>query len=232
MWSRFTRSSHVFALVGFILHICGPLVIPAIVASKSAPIYVVKHGLQICSDISNAPLDHAGKVEGRTAMRFVAELEDLGSFMHTVLSLPPNMIRDIHSEVARAVFDFATRAISTMGSPIIPQSKLEMRAVKHVNKILADYAAMLYAKLPDLENHYTSRHPFRNGPQGYTVSPSRINLGIYESCEISSILLCAGMPRVSPIIGQCIHAMQRLSCCCVLLEAVSETRLDRQAASP
>jgi hypothetical protein len=37
-----------------------------------------------------------------------------------------------------------------MGSPIIPQSKLEMRAVKHVNKILADYAAMLYSKMPDL----------------------------------------------------------------------------------
>jgi hypothetical protein len=91
-WSRFTRSSHVFALVGFILHIYGSLVIPAIVASKSAPKYVVEHGLQICSDISNAPLDHAGKVEGRTAMRFVAELEDLGSFMHTVLSLPPNLI--------------------------------------------------------------------------------------------------------------------------------------------
>ena len=136
-WSRFTRSSHVFALVGFILHICGPLVIPAIVASKSAPKYVVEHGLQMCSEVSSASLDHTGQVECFAAAKFVKELEDLGSFIHSVLSLPPNLVRDIHAGVARTAFDFATRAISTIGSPIMPQSKLERRAVTHVNRMLA-----------------------------------------------------------------------------------------------
>ena len=149
-WSRFTRSSHVFALFGFILHICGPLVIPAIIASKSAPKYVVDHGLQMCSIISNAPLDNNGQVEGSIAKNFVKELEDLGSFIHGILSLPKHLIRDIHFGVAKTAFNFATRALSIIGSAIMPQSKLSGRAVMHLNRMLADYGSVLYSAMPDL----------------------------------------------------------------------------------
>jgi len=149
-WSRFTRSAHVFALFGFILHICGPLVIPAIVASKSAPKYVVDHGLQMCSDISKASLNHNGQVEDSIAEHFLKELEDLGSFIHSIHSLPKHLIGDIHSGVAKTAFNFATRALSIIGSPIMPQSKLGGRAAMHVTRMLSNYASVLYSAMPDL----------------------------------------------------------------------------------
>jgi hypothetical protein len=52
-WSRFLGSARAFSLF---IHICGPVIVPAIVRSRSAHNYMVEHGLQICSDISNASL--------------------------------------------------------------------------------------------------------------------------------------------------------------------------------
>jgi hypothetical protein len=121
-WSRFIGGPRVFALVGCLLDVCGPLIIPAILATKSAPNYMVEYGNQICSDISDASLDHNGKIEQSTATLFGAKLADLIFFNRILLTLPPPLNLDIHSGIERSAFDFATRAISIITSPIIHQS--------------------------------------------------------------------------------------------------------------
>jgi hypothetical protein len=146
-WSRFLGDPYVFALIGALLNVCGPLIIPAIVASKSAPNYMIEYGNQICSDFSDASVDHNGQIEHSTAANLGAKLENLTFFNHTLLSFPPPVNIDIHSGIERSAFDFATRAISIITSPIIPQSHRPQ--MLRVTKILADYASMLYIAMPE-----------------------------------------------------------------------------------
>ena len=63
------------------MHICGPLIVTVIVASRSVPKYMVEHGLGICSAISDAPLDLYGEVDDFTAETFKRELKYLGTFI-------------------------------------------------------------------------------------------------------------------------------------------------------
>src|SRR6266481_7847470 len=105
-WSRFMHSAHIFSLMGYFMHICSPLIVPAIVTSCSVPKYMVERGLGICSAVSDAPLDLNGQVDDFTAKTFKRELEYLGSFIQSLLSLPPLMHRDIHFGIAASACDF------------------------------------------------------------------------------------------------------------------------------
>ena len=108
---------------------------------------MVERGLGICSAVSNAPLDLNGQVGDFTAKRFERDLEYLGFFIQSLLSLPPLMHRDIHFGIAASAFDFATRAISIIESPIIPQPyRTEMASAIET---LATYASMLCAMMPE-----------------------------------------------------------------------------------
>ena len=93
MWSRFMRSAHVFSLVRFFMRICGPMVVPAIVTSRSAPNYMIEHGLQVCSDASGASLDDNG------------QLDDDAAKMQRVFDWAPSEERekDISAELREAV---------------------------------------------------------------------------------------------------------------------------------
>jgi hypothetical protein len=108
---------------------------------------MVDHGLRICSAISDAPLDLNGQVDDFTAETFKRELEYLGYFIRSLLSLPPLMHRDIHFGIAASAFDFVTQAISTIESPIIPQSY--MPEVTPAIGTLATYASLLCAVMPE-----------------------------------------------------------------------------------
>lgn len=146
-WSRFLGSARVFSLVHDFVRICGPIITPAIITSRSATNYMVEHGLQICSDMFDAPLNSEGKVDDQTACIFLCELEYTGSFINTLMNLPPLLFRDSHSGAAKSAFDFATRALSTIESPIIPEyvgQRLRLWPDR-----LADYAAILYTILAE-----------------------------------------------------------------------------------
>jgi hypothetical protein len=43
-WSRFMANPSVFVLVGHLVQICGSVILPAVVASKSAPNYMIEYG--------------------------------------------------------------------------------------------------------------------------------------------------------------------------------------------
>lgn len=141
-WSRFMGDHTVFVLVGHLVQICGSLILPAIVASKSAPNYMIEYGNQICSDLSDASLDDNGQVEDSAAAEFRTKLEELTSFIRSLLPLPQHLNIDMHSGIERRAFDFATRAISIITSPIIAQS--HRPDLECVTKLLTDYATMLF----------------------------------------------------------------------------------------
>lgn len=146
-WSRFTRSAHVFSLVCFFVRVCGPLIVPAIVASKSAPKYMVEHGLQICADISNASLDPNGQIDDLSVGVFLDELIYLGAYVHSLLTFPPLLFRDLHFGIANSTFDFATQALSAIESSTIPQSYRPQ--LTNLTNELATYAAMLWTIAPE-----------------------------------------------------------------------------------
>lgn len=146
-WPRFFGSAFVFSLIPRFVLICGPVIVPALVASRSAPSYMVEHGLQICSDISNAPLNFKGQVDVVTAEIFIHELQWTGSFIHSLVNLPPLLYRDFHFGFATSTFDFVTRALSTIESPIIPQS--HMPWLEPWTDRLVHYGALLYTGLAE-----------------------------------------------------------------------------------
>jgi hypothetical protein len=145
--SRFMRSAHVFSLVHLFIHMCGPVMVPAVAASRSAPKYMVEHGLKICSDVSNTYLDPNGEVADDTAKTFAKELGYLAYFINGLLTMPPLLNRDLHSGIANNAFDFATQAISTVESPIIPQ--FYKAKLKPVIEQFANYASALFTTLPE-----------------------------------------------------------------------------------
>jgi len=66
-------------------------------------------------------LDPNGKVNDDTAKAFANELGYLAYFVNGLLTMPPLLNRDLHFGIANNAFDFATQAILTVESPIIPQ---------------------------------------------------------------------------------------------------------------
>jgi hypothetical protein len=139
--------ARVFSLVPFFVRICGPVIIPAVIASRSAPKYMAEQGLQICLNISNAPLNSNGQVDDYTAEVFIHELRYTASFIESLLGLPPLLYRDVHCGVAKSAFDFATQALSTIESPIIPESYRPW--LTPWIDLLARYAAALYAAVAE-----------------------------------------------------------------------------------
>src|ERR1700676_3593855 len=121
-WSHFVGNPRAFVLLGHLVQICGSLIIPAIVASKSPPNYMIEYGNQICSDLSDASLDDNGQAENSAMEEFRTRLEEVTSFIRILLPLPPCLSLDMHSGIERRAFDFATRAISIISSPMIAQS--------------------------------------------------------------------------------------------------------------
>jgi hypothetical protein len=146
-WSRYLGSARSFSLISLVVHICGPLVVPAIVASRSAPNYLVEHGDEICAKVSNAPLNPNGKVDDYTVEVFIHELRWTGSFIYCIRNLPPLLYRDFHCGIAKNSFDFATRALLTVESPIFPES--HMQWLEPWTERLAQYGSMLYVTLPE-----------------------------------------------------------------------------------
>lgn len=140
-WSRFMGSAHVFSLLAYVMRICGPVVVPAIVASRSAPKYMIEQGSQICFDISKAQLGPNGQVETFVAKKFTDELRYILAFVQSLLTLPPLLSRDLHVGIAQSAFDMATQIIQTIESPIIPQSDLP--DMKPAIDAFARYAATL-----------------------------------------------------------------------------------------
>lgn len=129
------------------MRICGPVIVPAIVASRSAPKYMIEHGLQICSDVSkvspnpNEDADHAAIDE------FVRELGYVLTFVRGLLTLPPLLNRDFHFGFGKSAFDFATKVISIIESPTIPQSYGPV--FKPAVDTFVQYATILYTTLPE-----------------------------------------------------------------------------------
>src|SRR5882762_1175456 len=147
MWSRFMRSAHVFSLVGFFMHVCGPVIVPAIVASRSAPKYMIEHGLQICSDAFSASLDANGQLDNGTAETFRTEFEYIMSFVSGLLTIQPFLSRDLHFGIANKAFDFTTRAIMIAESPTIPESYRPF--MKSAVDRLARYGSILCTMMPE-----------------------------------------------------------------------------------
>lgn len=104
------RSARAFSLIYFLFNICGPTIVPTIIATWSGLKYMIEHGLQICSDVSNASLHPSGQVDDFTAKMFMTELACLGTFVRVLITLPPLLTRNLHLEIA------PTRVISTMES--------------------------------------------------------------------------------------------------------------------
>jgi len=135
-------SAQIFSILRYFIRICGPMIIPAVVASRSAPKYIIEHGSQVCSDVSNASTGLNGHVDDVATENFVHEIGSLVSLVHSFLTLPPLLNRDLHFGIAQRAFDFATLAISTIQSPVIPQTYAsQMNAVIDT---LANYASVLW----------------------------------------------------------------------------------------
>jgi hypothetical protein len=147
MWSRFMRSAHVFSLVRFFMHVCGPVIVPAIVASRSAPKYMIEHGLQICSDASSASPDANGQLDEETAEMFRTEFEYILSFVSGLRTIQPLLSRDIHFGIANKAFDFVIRAITIAESPTIPESYRPF--MKSAVDELANYGSILCTTMPE-----------------------------------------------------------------------------------
>ncbi|KIM77173.1 hypothetical protein PILCRDRAFT_12178 [Piloderma croceum F 1598] len=122
------------------------MIIPAIIASRSAPKYIVEHGSQVCFDVSNASMDFDGQIDDLTAKDFMDEMESLVSIVQSFLTLPPLMHRDLHFWIAQKAFGFAAQAISTIESPIIPQTYASQ--MKPIIDTLASYASVLWTSAP------------------------------------------------------------------------------------
>jgi len=108
---------------------------------------MVEHGLKICSDVSNTHLDPNGKVNDDTAKAFANELGYLAYFVNGLLTMPPLLNRDLHFGIANNAFDFATQAILTVESPIIPQ--FYQAKLKPVIEQFSNYASALFTTMPE-----------------------------------------------------------------------------------
>jgi hypothetical protein len=146
-WSRFMGSAQLLSLLHFFVRICGPMIIPAIVASRSAPKYIVEHGSQVCFDVSNASTDLNGQIDDLAAKNFMTEMGHLFSIVNSFLTIPPLLNRDLHFGIAQRAFDFAAQAISTIESPIIPQTYTSQ--MKPIIDTLAHYASVLWTTVPE-----------------------------------------------------------------------------------
>ncbi|KIM77174.1 hypothetical protein PILCRDRAFT_796231 [Piloderma croceum F 1598] len=146
-WSRFMDSAQLCSLLRFFVRICGPMIIPAIVASRSAPKYIVEHGSQVCLDVSNASMDLNEQIDDLAGENFMIEMGSLVSTVNSFLTFPPLLNRDLHFGIAQRAFDFASQAISTIESPIIPQTYASQ--MKPIINTLASYASVLWTTVPE-----------------------------------------------------------------------------------
>jgi hypothetical protein len=164
-------NAQLFSLLRLFVRICGPMIIPAIVASRSAPNYIIEHGSQVCFDVSNASVDLNGHVDDLVAKDFMDEMGSLVSIVQSFLTLPPLLHRNLHSGIAQKAFDFATQAISTIESLIIPQTYASQ--MKPVVDILASYASVLWTCAPAQMTVPISRmHPAIRSAMDLMTKPS------------------------------------------------------------
>jgi hypothetical protein len=140
-------NAQLFSLLRFFVHICGPMIIPAFVASRSAPEYIVEHGSQVCFDVSNVSMNLNGQIDDLAAENFTIEMGRLVSIVNSFLTIPPLLNRDLHFGIAQRTFDFATQAISTIESPIIPQTYNSQ--MKPIIDTLVNYASGLWITIPE-----------------------------------------------------------------------------------
>ena len=108
---------------------------------------MIEHGLQICTDISNAPLNRNRQVEDYTAEIFIHELGYTASFIQSLNHLPPLLFRDCHFGYAQRILDFVTRVLVIIKSPIFPESYKPW--LDPWTGRLARYAAMVYTSLAE-----------------------------------------------------------------------------------
>jgi MYND finger len=138
-------TAQLFSLLRFFVHICGPMIIPAFVASRFAPEYIIEHGSQVCFDVSNASMDRNGKIDDLAAGNFMIEMGRLVTIVKSFFTIPPLLNRDLHFGIAQRAFDFATQAISTIESPIIPQTyNSQMKPIVDTH-----YASWLWTTVPE-----------------------------------------------------------------------------------
>jgi hypothetical protein len=119
-WSRFVQSASVFSLLRGIMFICGPLIIPPIISSQSAANYTIQHGIRICDDVLNVPLEHNGQFGSVASEQFCTELVYLGSFIAGLRTLAPFEFTQFHLGHAEKAFEFVSKAISIIDSPTMP----------------------------------------------------------------------------------------------------------------
>jgi hypothetical protein len=180
MWSRFMRSAHVFSLVRFFMRICGPMVVPAIVTSRSAPNYMIEHGLQVCSDASGASLDDNGQLDDDAAKMFGTEFGYILCFVSGLLTIQPFLSRDLHFGIADKAFDFVTRAIITAESPTIPPSYRQF--MDTAIELLANYGSVLCSMMPEQMTVPKARiHPAIRSVMDRMATPSPPAKFAYET---------------------------------------------------
>jgi hypothetical protein len=224
------QSARAFSLVYFFFNICGPIIVPAIIATRSGPEYMIEHGLRICSNVSNASLRN-GQVDDFTASAFMTELACLGTFVQVLITLPPLLTRDLHLGIGQRAFDFTTRVISTMESPIIPQS--HMRLHSPMLEKYAAYACMLYTIVPEQMTisrahvHPAIRAEMDRFIAAASLEPAKSAWGFMHSAKKLQYCFAPGCPEsVSPIVWPGLYAMQWLPHRCVFEQRMPETRLD------
>ena len=180
------------------------MIIPAIVASRSAPKYIVEHDSQVCLDASNASMDLSGQINDLAAENFMVEMRFLVSIINSFLTLPPLLNRDLHFGIAQKAFDFATQAISTTESPIIPQTYASQIAV--ITDTLASYATALWTSVPEQITVPRARiHPTIRSAMERLATPSPpANFAYDMMCHARSIQFCfaAGCPESAQSSGR------------------------------
>jgi len=203
-WSYFMQSARVFSLVRLFMHICGPVIVPAIVASRCAPKYMIEHGLEICSDISSKALDANGEVDDIAAGTFVAELAYTLSVTNSLLTIPPVLNRDLHSGIANDAFKFATQAILTAESSAIPQAYDS--DIKASIKLLAIYATVLCTTIPEQMTVPKARiHPVILAEMDRITAPSppaELACGMMRHARTIQFCFAPGCPESAQTSGR------------------------------
>jgi hypothetical protein len=150
------------------IKICRSLITPAVVSTPAVRQYICDQGSRICDSVSDTRLSADVKKRDDAIVYFCVDIKQITDFILTLTTqsdLSPAQLKQFQGGHETELFEFISRAVERLESPIIPPKYKEEMAVSAKN--LAIYGAALYVmgrlKVPKPLMHPTVRDAIDKG---------------------------------------------------------------------
>jgi len=200
-WTSFLspgQGPEAIILLPILMRICRSLITPAIVSSPAVCRYICDQGSRICDSVSDTRLPDDIKKRDEVIVYFCADIKQVTDFILTLATqcdLSSPQLKQFQSGHETDLFEFISRAVERLESPIIPLKNKE--EAKKSAENLAIYGATLYItahlKIPKPLLHPTIRKAIDKGIDT-NMSPARslwLLLNQFKRGQICCALECS-----------------------------------------